>query len=733
MRPRNRLAIVVAAIFLALAAPVTAAPLSHAPVAGTTLSIDELYQSPSPAGTAPQGYAWSSDGQRVLFLWDDGGRDQRDVWAYTVATKQKTRLTFLGRDTAAAVSEAVDIGAGRIAYVTAGALYIQGADGTPIRVESDQRTIRQLAVSPDGSQLAFLADLPDADGKRPARGGILRNRMTNDAADNASRSLAGADDPRIDIKDFRWSADSRAIVFDQADDRLMPERDIAYYAKGALHTDRVARAFPGDETTRDTIAIVDIASAKPRFFELPNAPNLIWNYGLSPDGRRLFINSSDALAKRHEVYVYDVASGRRTLFHALTDPLHVRPDWQVAWAPGDDGLLILTDRDGAMQLYKQKSAGAPLQPLTSGTWEIASFNVDAAHKRIYFVANKAALPERQIYRIPAAGGPIERVSPTVPGTHEPVFSPQFRYAASAFSNDATPPELLLVDLEAPQNTATVTRSPTDIFYKQVWARVEYMQFPSHIDGANLVARVSLPANYDPAKRYPLIVGSVYADSVRNQWGGRRAHPTWGLDQYLVAQGYIVLNVNVRGSWGQGRDHSAKLHHNYGETDINDLESGVRHVVAKGYVDPKRVGIWGSSYGGLMTLMSLAKKPGVYAVGIAGAPATNVWHAYPSEMLVMGPPDGPDMPGRYAAQSALYQSKGIRDPLMIIHGSRDPVVLYSDTIAFTERLIAGGQPFELVTLPGGSHGWDNDNLAQTRFAFKKMVDFFGRYLHPEYVK
>jgi dipeptidyl-peptidase-4 len=214
--------------------------------------------------------------------------------------------------------------------------------------------------------------------------------------------------------------------------------------------------------------------------------------------------------------------------------------------------------------------------------------------------------------------------------------------------------------------------------------------------------------------------------VHNQWGGRRAHPTWGLDQYFVSQGYIVLTVNIRGSWGQGRAHNQTQYEGYGETDINDLESGVRYLIGQGYVDPKRVGIWGSSYGGLMTIMSLSKKPGLYAAGIAGAPATNVWHAYPSQMWIMGPPDGPDMPKRYEAQSALYQAKGIQDPLMIIHGTRDSVVLYSDTMALAEGMIQRGQPFELVTLPGANHAWATQRISPD--AVRLQED--GRFLRSQ---
>jgi dipeptidyl-peptidase-4 len=206
------------------------------------------------------------------------------------------------------------------------------------------------------------------------------------------------------------------------------------------------------------------------------------------------------------------------------------------------------------------------------------------------------------------------------------------------------------------------------------------------------------------------------------------HPNWGLDQILVSQGYLVFNVNVRGSWGQGKA-IRDTHKEFGSLDIDDIESGVRYLVSEGYVDPERVGIWGSSYGGLMTTMSLFKKPGLYAAGIAGAPATNVWHASPEQMRVMGKPEGDDYPERYERQSAVYYASGLEDPLMIIHGTRDATVEYSETVALIEALIANNKVFELVTLPGGNHYWGNDHVEQTRFAYKKMIEFFNRYLDP----
>ncbi|WP_439544661.1 prolyl oligopeptidase family serine peptidase [Sandarakinorhabdus sp.] len=718
----TRHSIWIGAIALALsigALPAAAQRLPDTPVAGTasvagtSLTLDALYQPQSIVGNEPVGFVWAPDGA-VLFLWNADGRSFRDVWRFHPGTGQKQRLTFLGTDAKAeqaGIGQVVALGDGRIAYTLGGQLFTQAADGTSARIAADSQGIRKLGVSPDGQSLAYVA------------GGDLW--VMPAAGTGPARRLVGSDNAKIYVSDYHWSDGSDAIAFEQSDDIAMPERDIFYHAKGELRNNRVIRAFPGEETTKATVGVVNLANGAVRMFDRPDPKHHVWGFGLSGDGKRLFVSGSDMEAKEHTIYLYDVASGQRETFYQLREAKHLRTDWQVAWAPGDDGLIILTDRDGWLHLYHQRTAGGVPRQITRGEWEIASFAVDRKNRQLHFVANKSYLSDRSLYRVPLSGGAVQPVGPQGHGTHEPVYSPDFAMIADWYSNDSTPPELHVVDTRRPGRTVQVTNSPRPEFQQQTWAKVGYIEFASHVDGQTLLGRVSLPANYDPARRYPLIVGSVYSDAARNQWGGRRAHPTWGIDQYFVSQGYIVLNVNVRGSWGQGRAHNQSQYHSYGETDINDLESGVRHLVAKGFVDPRRVGLWGSSYGGLMTIMSLAKKPGVYAAGIAGAPATNVWHAYPAQMWIMGNYQGPDMPARYEAQSALYQAKGIRDPLMIIHGTRDPVVLYSDTTTLAEQMIQREQMFELVTLPGANHAWASDNLPQTRFAFRKMVDFFNR--------
>ncbi|MCX7553594.1 prolyl oligopeptidase family serine peptidase [Marinicella sp. S1101] len=687
-------------------------------------NLDALYADQSIIGTTPVKPAWSSDGVHLAFLWNDEGFTFRDVWSYSTVTGEKRQLTHKVDEAAleqkiaggeAGISEVVWLNAAeqQFLYVLHGQLYSQKNKQNAIQLETDKKTISNLALDPQGKQLAFISE------------GSLWLRPVNTAAQNAAISLASGLNPKAPIVSFKWAKDGQSLAYQINDYNPLPERDIHYYTADGAIKDRVTRAFPGDETAEYHLGMVNVDGNKTTF-ERPNASDYIWHYGISADGQSVFINSSDLLIKNHTIYVFDTQTANRQVFYHEYDPKHLRPDWQVAWAPDDEGLIILSDRDGYLHLYHQKTAAQQPVQLTSGEWEIASFAVSQVDKRIYFIANKSYLSERQIYSVALTDTEIKRVSPTTPGTHEFYLSPAQNFTATLFSNDATPLELYVIDLQS-NESKQITHSPLPAFDQYTWADISYIEFPSHLDGTNLVGRLSLPADYNPTKKYPLIVGSVYSDSVRNQYGGRTSHPTWGLDKYLVSKGYIILNVNVRGSWGQGRKHNQGLRYGYGVIDIEDLHSGVKYLISEGMVSTDRVGIWGSSYGGLMTMMSLFKKPGVYAAGIAGAPATNVAHAYPGQMWVMGEPTGDDQPDRYQNQSPLYHTDGLVDPLMIIHGSKDPVVLYSDTIAVIEKLIEKQQIFELVTLPGTSHGWDAEGNDVRLFSFKKMVEFFDRHL------
>ena len=718
--------------------------------AAPKLTIDRLYSLPHLIGTAPGGFAWSRDGQYVAFLWNDGGMNFRDVWMLDVENPDggPVRVTRMPQRQASApdpddpVSAAeaetrreVDRGVSSVVWHPDGRqmlvnfrgdLWLVAPGSAPRRLTETRAVETQAAYSPHGDMLAFL------------RGGDLWLMPANGPAASAVRTTTVAQ-PGVRLASYRWSPDGSRVAVLERDQREVPIRGIPDYLSEETRLVQIRRSYPGEEADAQRVGVVD-ATLTPRsggeieWIEMgegptgAGTPDMVLSYRWSPDGDRLAIDTSDLFAKDRRIFVADLESDA-----APAVSLAVREEeplnetfyyWRIEWSADSRLLYFLSDREEDYHVWAVAPSEETPDPvrLTSGPWAVAAMH--PVEDGLVVVGNRGNAEERHLFYVSDRGGEAMQRSERS-GTHTPTVSPDGKYAAVAFSSDDTPPELLLTALGTERSERRVTASPVAEFSSYEWVTPQYVTFQSHVDGTTLHGRLTLPPDFDPTREYPAILGSVYTDAVRNQWGGRTAHPTWGLDQYLAQEGYILLNVDMRGSWGRGRDHRRGIRLDYGGMDIEDLESGVRFLRTLGYVDMDRVGIWGSSYGGLMTAMSLFRKPGLYAAGVAGAPATSVWHALTGQMAVMlGPEDSPD---EYVDSSAFMHAQGLEDPLMIIHGMRDRVVLFKDTMTLVQRLIVLGKDVDLVVLPNSGHGWDNENLTQTRFAFTKLVQFFNRHL------
>ena len=744
---RTFLAASCAALLLILSAASSAAEEDPEPDT-PRLTIERLYSLPHLIGTAPSDLAWSADGRHLAFLWNDQGREFRDVWRVDVddpelTPERLTRMNALIPDPAsenpfdrATTREVIeqDPGVtsviwqpnGRLILTFRGDLWMLLPGSSMRRLTSTAAPESRAAFSPDGKWLAYL---------REGDLWTLPTDRLRDLVPTRRTAIAVEADGRLDVAvtRFEWSPDSRTIAVVEEDRRGVAPRGIPDYLAEETRLDMVRRAYPGEEPVRQRLGLLDIRIADGAIEWLKLAeepPDMLLDVAFSPvdatDRRYLAVDTSDLYAKDRRVFVVDLASLKSRLLVRDTDPMNETfYFWRIAWSTDGKSLYFLSDREEDYHVW----AVSPERPdalrrLTRGDGAVAEMHpIDGG---LLVVGNRGNAEERQLFRIDDDGGSgkIVRVSER-PGTHRPVVSPDGRHAAVHFSSDATPPDLFLTSLRGAKSERRVTTSPLEEFDRYRWVTPRYVTFESHVDGTTLHGRLTLPPNFDPETTYPAILGSVYTDSVRNQWGGRTAHPTWGLDQYLAQEGFILLNVDMRGSWGRGREHRRGIRLDYGGMDIEDLESGVRFLKGLGYVDPERIGIWGSSYGGLMTAMSLFRKPGLYAAGVAGAPATNVWHALTGQMAVMMRPE--DQPDDYADSSPFLHARGLEDPLMIIHGMGDRIVLFKDSVILVERLITLDKDVDFVVLPSAGHGWDNEDLAQTRFAFRKLVEHFERHL------
>ena len=698
------------------------------------MTIERLYSLPSIIGTAPENPAWSSDSRRLAFLWNDKGLPFRDIWLTGVDGRRPVRVTSMPQldypsdpgvdiakleqrarfETDHGISELVWAPDGRhLIFALHGALY-QVLPGGPAQALSQTGiTGSDLGSSLQAHAIAYLS--ADALWIAEVKDGKI-----------SSRAVYSTGRKDVAVESYVWSADGKRLAFVEADESRVPTRGIPDYLGEETRLVEVKRPFPGEPSPTRRLGVIGAHGGGVTWMDLGDDPlDQIFDVRWSPDSQQLLVDKSDLYIKHRRLLIVDPNNGKsRTLLHE-SDPNNVTAEWWADWAPDGKGIYFTSDRDNDYHVYYQTLSEGEPKAFTSGGWAVFSASVSSSANALFVVSNEANAESRRIHRISLSTGEASAVTPTE-GAHHPTISPDGKMIADLFSDDVTPADLYLQSANtAKPKRRQITHSPLAEFNEYRWIAPKYVVFHNVNDQTPIHARLTLPPDFDPSKKHPAIIGSVYSNSVHNEWGGRIYHPTWGLDQLLAQKGYVVMNVDISGSSGYGKAFRQRIGQDYGGVDVDDLYSATRYLINQQNVDPKRIGIWGSSYGGLLTTMSMFRYPDAYAAGVAGAPATNVFHAMTGEMQTMMAPQ--DHVAQYEKSSPYLRSGALQGHLMLIHGMRDWIVLYKDTLTLVERLILQGKDVDLVTLPNAPHGWDTEGLAQTRYAFRRLIDHFERYL------
>lgn len=741
------------ALALVLALPV-AIPVS-AQVAPPPLTVERVASLPSLIGTPPASPTWSPDSRLVAFRWNDAGWPFRDLWVVAANGSGLRRITDLQRshpqpappagsstDALAAqaaararggVSELVWTTDGRaLLFVARGELFEVTLDAGPPRQLPVGAGVSNISLSPDGSRVAFLRD---GDLWLWSRGSASPDRLTSVGVKGIGRVPLGTyNQPDVAVgtgvwganwSPYAWAPDGRTIAFHMVDRRHIRQVPFPYYLGDETVVNELRRGYPGDENERRALGLLDVATASVRMIPLENPGSRgISDFDWSPTGRLLVDQVSDTGAERW-LWVVDAATATpRLVWHDERDA-RIYPAYVARWHSDGRRIIVVADtaeRDHLYAIDADASSPAPV-PLTAGEWDVAgergAASLQMAGNSIFFTASMRNPYERHVYRLdPSASAP--RAVTTTPGVHVPVVSPDGQHVASLWSDDLTPTELVLLDAAPGAAQTRVTASPLPEFSQLAWARPRYQTFRNAVDGFTVHARIIEPPTLDTARRHPVIFGPMYSNTVRNRWGGLSGT----LQQFLVQQGYIVVQVDVRGSVGYGRAFREAFLMDYGGKDLDDIEAVVTGLKTLPYVNGERIGIWGSSYGGLLTVFALLKKPGLFAAGVAGAPAVDP-HAFgPDDVAITRSPS--THPEAFVRGSALQLGENLRDPLLIIHGLMDDVVPFRTTMALAERLMLLGKDFDLATAPAATHAWTAREHYAVYF-YRKLVQFFDRHL------
>jgi dipeptidyl-peptidase-4 len=683
-----------------------------------SLTVERIVGKPAVAGTSPLRPAWSSDSRWLAFLWNDRGEPQREIWIVARDSSRPHAITSAGVTEFGWTPDA-----GAVVFLREGDIWrvsLKGAAAERLTTEGGKSDI---AVSPDGRFVSFrraadlwLYSVADHRAVQATHVGV---------APLGTQPLGTYYRPDAEIGSYvwggptyAWSPDGRWIAVHFADRRGERKTPFPYYLSDETSLNMLRRGYPGDSNEARTIGFYNVASGSLRLMDLPDpTANKINGFTWSPSGELLLDRESDTAVDRWLEIVDPATAARREIWHDHRESRVYTDSWS-GWHPDGKRVLFVSDADDYYRLYlltPREGASSP-RPLTSGPYDIAD-PVPAAGS-VYFTSTEPNPAERQVFRTGAEGGPAVKVT-TRAGTYAPpVVSPDGQVLALLANDDVTPTELYLADARGGPAERPITHSPSPEFADYHWARPRYVTFPGP-DGFTLHARIIEPTNLERTRRYPVVFGPVYSNTVRNRWGGQNGL----LQQLLVQHGYIVVQVDVRGSTGYGRTFREKFLMDFAGGDLDDLESTVHYLKTFPYIDGTRMGIWGSSYGGTLTVYSLLRKPGLFQAGVAGAPATDPRFFGPDDVAITRrPQEHPEVFRRGAAQYAA----NLKDHLLIIHGMADDVVPFKTSVALAEELMRQGKDFDFAFAPAATHAWAQRDYYALYF-YRKLVGYFDRYL------
>ena len=419
---------------------------------------------------------------------------------------------------------------------------------------------------------------------------------------------------------------------------------------------------------------------------------------------------------------------------ALTTQHHLHDDAWINWNFNEFGweidnrtLWYVSEETGYAQLYA-KAPGGTARALTKGPFEVSHPKLTRDGRWFYLRANVPSPHSYDVYRVGVDGGELQRVS-NYGGVSAFSLAPDDRQLLVVHSSSYVPPQLALVAADGSGSARELTDTRTADYKAMNWVAPKFVQVPSTHFKGSIWAKFYAPENYDRSVKHPAVLfvhGAGYTQNVHEQW------PYYFREQMfhnlLLQHGYVVLDMDYRASEGYGRDWRDAIYRQMGHPELEDLLDGKKWLVDNQSVDGKRVGIYGGSYGGFMTLMALFRAPGEFAAGAALRPVTD-WmqynHEYTSNIL-----NDPQIdPIAYTRSSPLEFADGLKDSLLICHGVIDDNVLFEDSMRLYQRLIElHKDDFAISPYPLDRHGFTNADSWLDEY--KRIYRLFERTIGGE---
>jgi dipeptidyl aminopeptidase/acylaminoacyl peptidase len=416
----------------------------------------------------------------------------------------------------------------------------------------------------------------------------------------------------------------------------------------------------------------------------------------SEDGKHAFVVARSSDNKDAWIMAFDPTTAKGRTIVTMHDDAWLRfgNNTSFGWLSDNATIYYLSESTGFMHLYEVAFDSGAMKPLTRGKWEVDAVALSDDKKSFYLTTSEGSPFERHLYRMPVAGGASTKLT-SMTGDNEGVVSSDGNAVANVYSYTNKPPELYI-------GSKRITTSPAPDFASYRWLDVPIVNVPAR-DGVEVPARIYKPADWQPGGRAVVFVhGAGYLQNV-HRWWSSYSHE-YMFHHLLMSRGYLVLDIDYRGSRGYGRDWRTAIYRHMGGKDLDDQVDAARWLVKEHGVDPKKIGIYGGSYGGFITLMAMFTTPDVFAAGAALRPVTD-WaqynNGYTSGILNLPQSDSE----AYRKSSPIYFAQGLKGRLLICHGMVDTNVHFQDSVRLAQRLIELRKAnWELAPYPVENHGF-----------------------------
>ncbi|MDH3571673.1 MAG: S9 family peptidase [Gemmatimonadota bacterium] len=575
--------------------------------------------------------------------------------------------------------------------------------------------------SPDYAQFAYVRDFDL----------YVTNTLTGDekrlTADGNLDTFNGRPNwvypEEFNQRDAYWfSPDGTRLAYYRSDEGEVHKYPIVHDLAAEAELELQSYPKAGEPNPTVVLRIVDIASGETVEIETNSTPdNYIVRPIWLPDGNEVLLQRLNRHQSVLELLAADVRTGQTRTILTEREPAFVNVHDDCTLLKDGKRFLWSSERSGWRHLYLYALDGTQLAQLTNGSWPVSSVTgIDRDERWVYFTGNDTTGLETRFFRVGLDGSSLQRLT-TAPGTHRISMDPAARYYVDSYSSFTTPST---ANLHRTDGTLIRNLMSTDT------ARLDSLGLePPELvvvtaaDGVTkLHGMLYKPAGYNPAVAYPLVIpvyGGPHSKAVSNQFYHESN------DQRLAQLGFVVWRVDNRGLRNRGKAFEAETYLKLGQVDLDDQVAALKQISKRPYIDATRVGTYGGSYGGYMTVLALLKEPDLFHVGVAHAPVTD-WRNYDTiytERYMRTPQENKE---GYDLGSPLPYAANLKGKLLLTHGSVDNNVHPGNTIQLINALIDAGKRFDLMLYPENRHGVRG---AAGRHLSELRIDYLVEHLNP----